>query len=280
MNDIASGVLVTLVLSILFVLGGHKLARLRSAPWLLGASILFAMGYVFFVQDRLWLAKMVPHPLIVVLGQALLFPLSCGIAALAAPRLPRRWLLAPLLIGALYQAAGGFFGRPPDTSDTPMPNDGIVRQTSESSCSAASAASILAHAGIRATETELARLSLTRSSGTPMLGVYRGLRQKTAGTNWGVSVLSRATLSELREACQSGPVLLSVGLDRWQRGYDPRYVTEWGWTPGKRHAVVLFGFLPEGKIDIGDPSVGREKWDEKALTVLWNGEGLQLKPAR
>jgi hypothetical protein len=54
------------------------------------------------------------------------------------------------------------------------------------------------------------------------------------------------------------------------------YVSEWGWTPGKRHAVVVFGFLPGGKLDIGDPSVGREKWDEAALTVLWNGEGIQL----
>lgn len=280
MSDLGIGVIVTIVLSALFVWGGNKLARLRSAPWILGGAILIAIGYVFFVQDRLWLAKVFPHPMIVVLAGAFLLPLSCGVAALAMPILTRRWLLIPLLFGALYQASWGFLGRPPQTTDAPLAKDGVVRQTSESSCSAASAAAILAQAGISATETEMASLCLTRDSGTPMLGLYRGLRRKTAGTSWRVSVLSRATVTDLRAACQSGPVLLSVGLDRWQRGYDPRYVTEWGWTPGKRHAVVLFGFLPGGKIDMGDPSVGREKWDEKALAVLWNGEGIQLKSAR
>ena len=45
---------------------------------------------------------------------------------------------------------------------------------------------------------------------------------------------------------------------------------------GKRHAVVVFGFLPNGKLDIGDPSVGRESWNTESLAVLWNGEGIQL----
>jgi hypothetical protein len=56
-------------------------------------------------------------------------------------------------------------------------------------------------------------------------------------------------------------------------------VNEWGWTPGKRHAVVVFGFLPDGKIekiDMGDPSVGREKWNVESLNTLWNGEGITL----
>jgi hypothetical protein len=73
-----------------------------------------------------------------------------------------------------------------------------------------------------------------------MLGTYRGLRIKTSNTPWRVHVLSHATLAELR------------------------------------HAVVIFGFLPNNKIDMGDPSVGREKWNVESLNTLWNGEGILL----
>jgi hypothetical protein len=73
------------------------------------------------------------------------------------------------------------------------------------------------------------------------------------------------------------PVILFVGLRRGQRA-DPRYAREWGWTPGLRHTVVLFGFTDDGRIEIGDPSVGREKWSVEALDVLWDGRGLRLVP--
>ncbi|MGC4046964.1 MAG: hypothetical protein QM758_24480 [Armatimonas sp.] len=262
---------------------GALLGRTRFAPWLLGLGILWAFFYALFLYDRLFLVRFLPHPVpALVAGSCLLLPTTVGLAALAAPRLKgtshrRATLLTPLILGGAWHALSPFLGSPPATDSAAAGEDEVVRQTSDSSCSAASAATILNYARIDATESELANLCLTRISGTPMLGVYRGLRQKTAGTPWTVSVLSHANLSELRRSCQYGPVLLSVGLDRWQRGYDPRYVTEWGWTPGKRHAVVLFGFLPDGKLDIGDPSIGREKWEEKALTVLWNGEGIQLR---
>jgi hypothetical protein len=264
-----------LVLALFTVLGGVigvRLARTRGAVWLLVGLILAAPLYVFFLQDRLVLARALPWPGVFFVGNGLALPLTATLAGLAAPRLTRRWLLVPLLIGALYQALGPLLGAAP-SMDSPQVSGGVVMQTSAASCSAASAATLLRHAGVPATEEELARLCFTRSSGTPMLGAFHGLALKAPGR---VRVLSRASVGELRRACKTGPVLLSVGLDRWQRGYDPRYVNEWGWTPGKRHAVVLFGFLPGGKIDIGDPSVGRETWSEESLQVLWNGEGVQL----
>ncbi len=267
-----AGLLTLALLTVLSGFLGVRLARTRLATWLMVGLILAAPLYVLLLQDRLSLARGIPWPGIFFLGNGLLLPLAVLLALLAAPRLPRRWLLAALLLGALYQALGPLLGGPPPL-DNPRVSRGVVMQTSESSCSAASAATLLLSARIPTTEEELARLCFTRSSGTPMLGVFHGLSLKAPGR---VRVLSRASVGELRRACETGPILLSVGLDRWQRGYDPRYVNEWGWTPGKRHAVVLFGFLPGGKLDIGDPSVGRETWNESALSVLWNGEGIQL----
>ncbi|MBB6052420.1 hypothetical protein [Armatimonas rosea] len=264
--------------------------RLGRTPWLrrratllAPLALLVAVGHSVFLSDRLVWAAWVPWSGVVFLVLATPLPLVLLFLTLLWPRLtgsvPQRLrLAAPLLALTLWLSLGSFWGTPPETSAAPPLADGVVRQTSEVSCSAASAATLLQVAQLPATETELAALCLTRRAGTPLLGVYRGLRHKAAGTPWRVGVLSHAPLAQLRAATQTGPVLISVGLDRWQRGYDPRYVTEWGWTPGKRHAVVVFGFLPGGKLDIGDPSVGRETWSVESLAVLWNGEGIQLLP--
>jgi hypothetical protein len=284
--DISIAIVLTLLLSGLAFWGGLKLASKRMSIVLLIGLILLTIAYTFFAYDHLFWAHIIPWSGVLVLGNALLLPLVALIIGLAAPRLPgkplrRAALLTPLLLGAIWHAFGPLLGEAPVTTPSQTPdksgNDSdVVRQTSEASCSAASAATILQHAGISATETELANLCFTRNTGTPMLGTYRGLRIKTANTPWHVKVLSHATLVDLRRACEKSPVLISVGLDRWQQGYDPRYVSEWGWTPGKRHAVVIFGFLPGNKIDIGDPSVGREKWSIESLSTLWNGEGITL----
>ena len=118
----------------------------------------------------------------------------------------------------------------------------------------------------------MARLCMTRAAGTPMLGLYRGLKLKTAGASWDAEAF-RGDLSSLR--AEPGPVILSVRLDR-SAGIDPRYELAWGWTPGVAHTVVLFGFRPDGKVDIGDPAAGREHWRVQDLEVLWHGDGIRL----
>jgi hypothetical protein len=72
-------------------------------------------------------------------------------------------------------------------------------------------------------------------------------------------------------------VLLLVRLP--ERGVvDPRYEREWGWTPGLGHAVVMYGFAGKDRVDIGDPSIGREQWTVDDLGTLWHGWGLRLVP--
>jgi hypothetical protein len=170
--------------------------------------------------------------------------------------------------------------------------DSVCIQTSRVTCSAAAAATLLRAHGIAATEHELARLCLTRRSGTSRLGLYRGLALKTRDSRWRVEVFG-GNLELLRETFAnrpgaaimpelslgspaSGPVILFVGLPA-KSGLDPRYADQWGWLPGVQHAVVFDGFAGDRRVIVGDPSMGAEYWLEQGVRDLWwSGVGLRL----
>ena len=118
------------------------------------------------------------------------------------------------------------------------------------------------------------RLCKTTMHGTSMLGLYRGLKLKTAGTPWRVEVVT-GDIDTLRSACADGPLILSVGLPRCGAA-DTRFETDWGWQRGRKHAVVLFGFTGDGRVEMGDPSVGREHWREEGIRVLYRRQALRL----
>ena len=233
---------------------GRRATERRIAGALAGAVaalLVFAMAGT----DRLFWAQLAPYSGVVVWGNALLPGVAFAAGLLLSPSLkaihgPRQRLIAgSLLLCGVAQAVRPFLGDVRRTSDVPVAlwQSAVCPQTSEATCSAASAATLLAANDIPATETEMARLCLTRPEGTLMLGAYRGLRLKTVGTSRTVRIFGNISVAELREATHKNPVLISVGIDVWQRGrIDPRYESLWGWTPGKRHAVVLFGFLPNG----------------------------------
>jgi hypothetical protein len=192
----------------------------------------------------------------------------------AAPgigRLRKIALLTTLSMATLRVVAAPWVGQRPVCGD--LWEKGVCRQTTGASCGPAAAATVLASHGIAASEAEMANLCLTRI-GTSRLGLYRGLRLKTTGTPWRVEVF-QGDVAKLRRRAADGPIILFVGLRRGLRA-DPRYARNWGWTPGLRHVVVLFGFEKGGRIEVGDPSVGRERWRTEALDVLWDGQALQL----
>jgi hypothetical protein len=231
--------------------------------------------HAFVLSDRAELAWLLPFSNLVVVGNWA--PLGVGFLAGVVWRCgPRpRWrrgLAIVLLVGAcVWHSYGWLFEQRPRCSN--VWRGEVCMQTTRASCSAAAAATLLRAHGIAATEDEMARLCLTRSWGTTRLGLYRGLKLKTAGTPWDVEVFSW-TLDELR-AKPPGPVLLHVGLARGADA-DPRYQRDWGWDPGREHAVLLYGFLPHDLADMVDPSIGREKWRAEGLLVLWRGQGMRL----
>jgi hypothetical protein len=45
---------------------------------------------------------------------------------------------------------------------------------------------------------------------------------------------------------------------------------------GGEHSIVLFGFTPDGRAEIGDPFSGRQTWTFKQLSQLYRGQGIAL----
>jgi hypothetical protein len=281
MGDLIIGFAIVGALTVLCFAFGVWAGRRPSRP---GAVALAVAGLGLIVLhatvliDRPLLARLLPVSNLAVVGN--LSPLGAGVLAgfLWGHRvLPawRRLLVASLMLALTFtHGYGWMLGRPPECGNW-WTHDGVCRQTSESSCSAAAAATMLRAYGIPATEEEMARLCLTRSTGTTFLGLYRGLKLKTKGTAFDVDAFNW-TLDDLRSK-PAGPVLLHVRLDPGTTT-DPRYERDWGWTVGRGHAVVFFRFKDNGLVEMGDPDIGRERWGLDSLDLLWHGTGLRLVP--
>ncbi len=259
---------------------GRRMPKRAIMP--VGLSLASAfIGFILALRGRVeWLWVMPLADAVIyadwtpILGAAVI-----GFAWSHIPGRPWRKLitLAPLSVLTLWLAYGTLL-RP-----TPHCNDGwqddVCLQTSESSCSAACAVTLLRNAGQPATEAELARLCLTcdprgsEPGGTTLHGLYRGLKLKTAGTNLRVQALRVRIEDLLQEG--SGPWIISVGLTR-QQAADPIYQEQYGWSPGMRHSVVLFRRVTADRVEIGDPSVGREQWSLEDLRVPWRGDAVRL----
>jgi hypothetical protein len=226
-------------------------------------------------HDNLRLAQALPLSNLIVIADVL--PLEAGLmVGLAWPLVPGLWrkllVAVPMLAICVYQANGPLTARPPSVGD--RWRDGVCFQTTQASCGPAAAATLLQEYNIAATEEEMSRLCLTTMHGTSMLGLYRGLKLKTRGSELDAMPFV-GTPEDLRES-GVGPVLLSVGLPS-SSDVDPVYEQQWGWIPGVSHTVVLYRFLGNDKAEIGDPATGREVWNLRDLKVLWHGSGIYLK---
>ena len=278
MNDIWIGIALMLLLSSGAFLCALQVARRVSMTVvlllaLLAVTVVFVQAFV--LQENVLVARVLPLSNLIILGNWL--PVAAALlAGLAWVRTRgaawRKYITVLPLVGAgLYSMARPLLGHPPECGD--KWEEGVCIQTSDASCSPAGAVTLLRYHGIDATEREMARLCFTRDRGTPKYGLYRGLKKKTEGTPWKVAVFSDG-IDGLRTG-QTGPVIISVKLKRGAN-IDPRYERELGWTPGIAHAVVLFRLLEDGRVEVGDPSTGRERWTTDNLEVLWNGQGYYL----
>src|SRR3954452_4925002 len=270
-----------LALSVALFFVTLRLTRGRSR---LGATLIAAgavavlLLHATILLDHVGMAHVLPFTNLIVLANV--SPLAAAVLAAAAWRalpgtaLRRGALLSVLAIACLWRAYAPVFPHLSLPLRDRWSRGGVCRQTSSSTCSPAAAATLLRACGINTSEREMAGLCLTSDAGTAMQGVYRGLRLKTAGTDWRVRPIT-CSADELRRL--PGPVLLTVGLPAGAGGYvDPHFTQAFGWTPGLRHTVVLFGFTRDGAADVGDPSVGRERWSFDDLRTLFRGQGLAL----
>jgi hypothetical protein len=235
----------------------------------IGAIFLYSM----FLADSSYLAWLLPLPNLIIVGNwiPLITAFLAGLGWQKIPGMRKLFFLLPLLLVCLYCAYGFFLEATPEYSDNWK--DGVCLQSSEASCGPACAATLLKFYHIESKEEEMANLCLTRNSGTRLYGLYRGLKIKTAKTQWDAEIFTW-TLDELR-ANGDFPVILLVRLDKNGK-VDPRYQNEWGWIPGVTHIVLFYGFKENDKVDMADPAVGREYWHVNDLRVLWHGQGIGL----
>lgn len=284
MIDIYLGLVIAAGMSAVAFYGAWMLSR-KAPPRLCNLlAIAVVLTLMLFIRD-LWnsqaLVRFLPYSNLIVLGNWMV-PTVALLGGLAWHRMPGRFFRKSLLVGTMLCVAGyslvhPLCGQVPHC-DNVWRNE-VCLQSTNASCSPASAATLLRWYQIPATEQEMAELCLTRREGTYWQGLYRGLKLKTRDTPWDVEVFATKNLAELQEMTLNGPVILTVGLPKNAK-VSPVYEADWGWVPGVSHSVVLFRFLPRHQVRVGDPSVddGQENWTQTDLEVLWQGYGIRLVP--
>jgi hypothetical protein len=186
----------------------------------------------------------------------------------------RRWSLLTLIVAfAIFVMGYPLFGTTPKCGEQ-WSRAGDCLQTTDYTCSAASAATLLKAYGIDATEQEMAELCLTRE-GTNWMGLYRGLALKTSNTMWKVEVVECEPSELLREG--QSPMIIDVGLPS-DAATDSYLVRENGWRPGISHSVVLWGKKDTHRLLISDPmpNIGREEWHPYMLQQLYRGRAIRI----
>lgn len=277
MTDLILGavILAALSLGVFYLtmrLGAKLHPRLCDA---LAAVVLILLGfYVRDVWDNIILARWLPFSNLIVLGNG--FPLAMAVlAGVAWNRVPpptiRRLAIVALLFGSsAYAVYYPFRGQVPECGDNW--EDDICRQSTHDTCSAAAAATLLRMHKIEATEQEMAKLCITRK-GTSWLGLYRGMKLKTAGTDWDVEVFS-SDGDELRQN-KSYPAIVFMRLTAQVADRHPEYETV-GWIVGTSHSSVLMDMDKDGLCLMGDPSVGRELMPLDDFKLLYEKRGIRL----
>lgn len=276
-GDLAIGIAALAFLSAGLFWVGLAAARRTRAPitGLVAASTLALMlVYGFTLLGTLTMAWLLPVSNVIVVGNWL--PLGAGVlmGILAGQRaIPawRRGVFVALLASVAWYPVAADLLAPGPPPGRPRFFQGVCLQTTTASCSACSATALLMEHQIPATEAEMMKLCLTRRTGTPELGLYRGLKLKTANTDWDVEVL-RTDLAVLRDT-NSCPAILLIEVD----SEDGRV----GWKlRSVNHTIVVYGFTKLGSAEIADPGSGRERLSFDCLRERFRGSALRLVPRR
>lgn len=259
---------------------GTQVVRRTARTMQVGIQLLAGAGLILYMTclwDRPQLTRWVPSSGAIILGNWLPV-LACfftGICVRTPTIRLRRRLVMAVSVCAL---AGYSLGRPllgePPRCIALRPGMALQVQTSEGTCSAAAAASLLRLHGIAATEGEMARLCLTRS-GTHWLGVYRGLKLKVAGTGWDVVAEEFDPLSDSL-MCEFRPGVLSLAFS--SRSGSQTLAA--GFSGQAGHSVVMLETTCDGGLEVFDPSpeFGFESWDRDFLKDIHSAILLRLVP--
>jgi hypothetical protein len=283
MTDLYLGILLMVALGAAAFAATRRLANFGPA-WLYDAAafvtVALLCSYIWWVWDDVRIAHWLPYSNLIIVGNWFL-PMLGVLAGLVWRRFPQsraRQCAATLMLFAagLYSTVNPVLGEAPICQNDweRLGRGRCFLQTTDATCSAAAAATLLSLHGIATDEQEMADLCLTRE-GTTWKGLFRGLSLKTEWTPWQVTVF-RGTPADLHDP-GSYPVLVCAELRPDAPGKEI-YREEYGWIPGTPHSVVVLGRTHDGTYVVHDPVAGREYWDEDELRLLWTGSAVRLVP--
>lgn len=181
---------------------GRKPKRTALATSCVALALILAKVTLLFRPD--WEAALFPWVDYVYFQSYWLYPPIFFFFGLVPPQLPVRWnrcvvygVTFCLLSCSLWE--GRWMVSPPDESSTQRADENHhCHQTTLHTCAPAACVSMLSHWGVSATEGEMARLCLTRESGTSMFNIYRGLKLKLRDSEYGVKLM-KLDASKLRD---------------------------------------------------------------------------------
>lgn len=273
------GVMLTLCSFAAFA--GAALQKRASRAMVVSAEVLVCLAtvaYLNFLWDRPNLSRLLPFSSTIILGNWLPIVGSffLGVCLKTERITVRRRIVLAICMVAIsgYSLTKPLLGKPPVC--VPVMYDRTLDfQTTDQTCSAACAASLLRLHGISANEKELANLCLTRQ-GTHWLGVYRGLKLKTAGTIWDVVVEEVSTQSLF--SGQQGPGILALSFHVAESGHVSELQS--GFKSDVGHSVLILKSHYPAFLEVFDPApdYGFETWNEDALASVRNGILLRLVP--
>ncbi|MEQ9407612.1 MAG: hypothetical protein RIK87_07780 [Fuerstiella sp.] len=280
MSDLNYAVLTLVSLCVAALLAGVRVGLQRSARDVVRAQIiatLLIVGYLTLLWNRPILTRILPTPSLIILSNWLpiwaAFVVGIYLTYRGIPT-ARRYLLASLAVSlCVYSTVAPLTGRRPVCDESVADNAALQFQSTPYTCSSACAASVLRLHGIQATESEMAELCLTRQ-GTHWMGLYRGMKLKTAGTPWDVAVES-IDINHLLKT-KPTPCVLSVNVDTSLFARD----IDHGFHSGFGHSVVYLGNTNDRLLTVFDPSpdFGVEDWGDRLLRCIDGGVVVRLVP--
>lgn len=254
--------------AVLFAIGSRIGSRCRRPAAVSVGCFAMAVlvAYALWLTDNPLLTHVLPVANVLLWGNLQLpgAALLGGVAwsSLKTPLWQRLLLIGALLGTGLWRETAPLIGHRPPVGPERWTH-GICRQTSTSSCSAAAAATLLSIYGIQTNESEMIDACLTHVEGTSALGLYRGLKLKTAGTAWNVRADKPRTASIDHWPL---PAVVTVSLP----GLDAGLLVG--------HSIVVLGIDGDGKFEIADPFAGRQRWTRRQLVDAYGGDVMALVP--
>lgn len=232
-------------------------------------------AYMMWLWDRPLLIQLLPFSNAIILGNWLpivgAFFVGVCLRTAQVARIRRLLLSATLSCLCAYSLVSPLLGHAPECGAAEVSGRMLEFQTTPQTCSAACAAGFLRLHGIPATEEEMAGLCLTRR-GTHWLGVFRGLKLKTANTEWDV-VVEEVRPDELTQRVNP-PGILALTFTQVSAAHS----LESGFVADIGHTVVCLGTSRWETLEVFDPSpdFGFESWNDRILADVDSGILLRL----